>query len=695
LFLIAAESGNLKPIETLLKYGIETQIPESDVTAQSLAWNGHHFDVLLEFLKANFTFPPHIDVSKCSEELKSFIVASEEFHKMIEVGSKDRLDEILRQHPNLRYFYNLSNESALKVALDLNLMDIYEFLVSRNLIFGPHEDIDGIFDCLSLEECENIYTIYRNHSKDLPEKHMIVLMANTNVISNETEDDSKFSKIHEIYKKFNKDLRLRMILKTVAATNLFKIVFNFCHDTATDPFTIPGSSHSSRRIEVPAKNLLNLNTESKSYGALAHELCHHALHAVYGNKANPYTKLDREAEKKFQKILSICKNNKDNEESIKNVYDNYGKNEQPSELIVRPAQLIAAYIHQPEFLQEIINKFPELFDHFEKVVIAEMEKALSKIEERFVCKPSYVFSKLSVNNKFKVKNALVLFKNVKVKLSELFPENSTIYELLTSDHILRLLKNVDVNFVDPQFQYLEEQIYFKWENLTENLKDKFLNSDLNFQGYVVKFRSLFDFYPEAFQVLTSEQIIKVLSGDDVVIGDTTGCKESFLDGQNICKFYVERKFIPEDAKLIYFEYETRNNCTGDQIDQDEDLKDTKISKIFQEYYPKFAEQDFDNYYKNLNKIRNNPDFKNQDYNLNEQQFLFIHKTSSKIIEQAKTERILILSSESGTGKASAFKHLLTEVKKKYPVKWVSYVDVQNLTNLMLIEDSFENFFWKF
>jgi len=44
LLLLASESGNVKPIEALLKYGINPKVnlQSGEVTAQSLAWKGRH-----------------------------------------------------------------------------------------------------------------------------------------------------------------------------------------------------------------------------------------------------------------------------------------------------------------------------------------------------------------------------------------------------------------------------------------------------------------------------------------------------------------------------------------------------------------------------------------------------------------------------------------------------------------------------
>ena len=72
---LACELGNEKPIEALLKYGIEPRISlqTGEITAQDLAWQGRHSNVLLKLCQAKLPFPSNFDINECSEELKRFI----------------------------------------------------------------------------------------------------------------------------------------------------------------------------------------------------------------------------------------------------------------------------------------------------------------------------------------------------------------------------------------------------------------------------------------------------------------------------------------------------------------------------------------------------------------------------------------------------------------------------------------------
>jgi len=218
LLLLASESGNVKVVKALLKYGINPQVnlPAGVVTAQDLAWQGRHSDVLLALLRSNLPFPTDIDINRCTEELKRFIETCQEVHKMIEEENKVKLDEIIKQ--NLRYFYNLSNKSALKAALDLKLINIYEFLISKNLQFAPHENTDEIWEQFERTEKIKLRNINFKYSKDIPEKHINILMFNTSLSHDEPDEEGKRKLILRAYKALNTDPRLKIILKIVAAT---------------------------------------------------------------------------------------------------------------------------------------------------------------------------------------------------------------------------------------------------------------------------------------------------------------------------------------------------------------------------------------------------------------------------------------------------------------------------------------------
>ena len=129
----------------------------------------------------------------------------------------------------------------------------------------------------------------------------------------------------------------------------------------------------------------------------------------------------------LKKFLKFAKKKQDVEKLIKDVYKNYPKSHQDSELIVRPAHMMAHFMNQPEILQEKREIFIEIFDYFENFVVPAMKNILPEIEGRLAYKPVFVFNKLSEFNQNKVQNAFVKYKNVKLKFCDLFSCGSVPY----------------------------------------------------------------------------------------------------------------------------------------------------------------------------------------------------------------------------------------------------------------------------
>lgn len=675
----ACESGNVAVVDSLLKYGINRK--SSEISLQDIAWRRRYSDVLLKLLSANLPFPATININECSENLKTLIKLSTEFHEMIKCNNQQRLDEILNQHPKMCYFYNLSNESALKTALDSRNIKIYEFLVARNLTFGPHEDTDLIWRSLNLTDKEDLNSIHLKYLKNLPEKHINILMTNTSLSHDENDEEGKMKIIQNAFRVLNKEPNINILLQIVAASKKFHIVFDFYRNSTyrIDPTTsayTTGIFYFTGRILIGANQLLDPATEHEALGALAHELCHCAMNILYENKTNPYPKNDRNAVEIFEKISQICKDKMDVEKLIKDVYENYPKSHQHSELIVRPAHMMAYFMNQPDILQKKRDIFIEIFNHFETLIVPAMKNILPEIEDRLAYKPAFVYSKLSELNRNKVQNAFVKYKNVKLKFCDLFSCGSVPYDKLTADHISQFLHNKVLNLGDPHMHYLDKLVTFEWKNLTEKLKQKLLCSYFNFQNVNVKFKDLEIVCPESFNALTSEQIRNILNGNLMIVG------EKF---EPESEFYVDRKFMPEDGRQIFFEYEYGHEYVHDRSIEEEHKRTRQaiLNKSFEEFTEEFLSQDLDTRTKIIDKVKENYLYKIRCYDLSGDYISYMHKNMTDIIEQAKNDKIFILSSEAGAGKTVSFEHFTVHIKNQHPTKWVSYIDLKDYTTFYI------------
>ncbi|KAL7012861.1 hypothetical protein ACKWTF_015081 [Chironomus riparius] len=558
-------------------------------------------------------------------------------------------------------------------------------------------------------------------------------------ISHDVPDaQGKLKYVYEAYKHMSQDPRLNTILKTVAASKTARIIYDFNRDAVNiaDPTTsgnTEGVFYPMGRIYIGARQLLDEETRSQAISTLAHELCHYAVNLVYSNHAQPYKSNDNQTMQEFEEINTKCQTKKGKEEIVDLVYEFYEIDMHHAELIVRPAHMIAMYMDQPEKLAEQSQIFPELFEFFEKV-IKEMEAAIPEIERRdeveaekkdqkisnlrkklvlsaifsvigiivvaaivavIFHKPIYNFKDLSPDNKLKITSAPVIYKDIEVRFHDLFPNNSTAYYELTSDHISQILDGQALDFSDSHFQYLNNLVNHDWKNLAGKLKQKFLTSNFTFQNESLKFEKLAEISSEVFNSLSSEQIVDVLDGKELVIGSMI---------QNRTEFYLERKLIFEDIKVGYIFVEFLQNFKNKTVHELFErfpeykvflsgvpyealifIENLQVDKFtLQDIYALIHDIGFDIYAEVVKEIEKQGFIKDYDQflaDLNSDKLKFIQHDFDKVFQEAKKSKIFILSSEAGAGKTVTFEQLAMRIKKKNPIQWVSYIDMKDFVNL--------------
>ncbi|CAG9811976.1 unnamed protein product [Chironomus riparius] len=148
----------------------------------------------------------------------------------------------------------------------------------------------------------------------------------------------------------------------------------------------------------------------------------------------------------------------------------------------------------------------------------------------------------------------------------------------------------------------------------------------------VKFQDLFESYPDAFNALKSQQIISVLSGNELEIS------KKFV---NENKFYVERKFIPEDAIFIVYEYEFGQDYVYDYDTYKEHVEKRTQNKTLQEFTDELFSKNPHEILQFFDQARKNDYAKSLHKTLDQELLKFMHKNSSEMIQQAENEKILI------------------------------------------------------
>ena len=616
LMMLAAEDSDAGVVDSLIQLGFDVNDLVNDNTAIDLAYDNHHYDIVLALLHANSLYPKNFNNSQVTDELKNFIGISRELHNFIRQGKQEVVEVVINENPNLRHFYNTKNLSAASQAVICGQLEIYDILLSKSVYIGPKEDFNAILRKVSENACENMRGIHLGYIQSSSDKHLMILTVNSFVGHDIPDVDEKLKHITKAFNFLNQvDPLISLILKVVAASRDFKIIFDFHRqsiqhlDPTSSQFT-RGVYHTSRHIYIAAQQMLNPDTVHEIYGTMAHELCHYALHLVYHNDCRPYYDDESDVITQFTRIALLCKLRHDKEPLIACVYNIYSNELQHAELIVRVPHMIAEYSNNPEKLQEIRQIFPELFQFAENITAVDMENSLMDIEvqaEDEIKKFSHRVKKQEQENFW-----LWIF---------------SVFCILT----LPLMVYITLWMSDTS------KPVYKCANLTDQ-RYKVLESTVNFQGVPVIFQDLFGNGIDSCQYLKSDEIGKML--------DT----------------YNDKKFIDAHDNVY-------KNLNDNKIIQD-DSEPSKSTKILDKYKDTRFRRP------SLN-VSSKVELKSSFY-IGRRVYQKISGTKRNVFSFGELTRakIMLLSDSAGNGKSTTFRRAAWKLKRTMPLHWVSYVDLK-------------------
>ena len=140
-----------------------------------------------------------------------------------------------------------------------------------------------------------------------------------------------------------------------------------------------------------------------------------------------------------------------------------------------------------------------------------------------------------------------------------------------------LLKQESIRdgFLRRKILSVDSPITSEWDKLSRRDKIRILDSNFDFQGKIMKYNSLNNLYPQLIKTLTFDQLNSVLSKVNLVIGKKV---------ENHTDFYVDRRFLHEDAKLIRFEFQYGHEFAQTYDDPYEYEEKRTAGKTFKEFY---------------------------------------------------------------------------------------------------------------
>jgi hypothetical protein len=315
---------NASAVELFINTGIDVNGTngESKMAIDYAATAGHH-ELTLRLLLANSRHPSDFDGRYLSvldnmnmtdekKKLQDFVEATNELHeKVLSIGDinenhvsdrdqrlMNRINQIINQYPGVRYFYNVDNDSIATVALERKKFGTYRHLLSKDLLIGPFEDFRQIKRrlCVNRANIQRIADIHLEMARDMPNQHIAILIGNTFVCHDNLQLRNKLELIERAFRDLDDMPLISVLLRVVAATRNFKIIFDFNRDSVEyanptgDPetFGLFELHNSQRHIYIGARRLLCVHTRLEVMATIGHEFCHYALQQIYGNSCIPF-----------------------------------------------------------------------------------------------------------------------------------------------------------------------------------------------------------------------------------------------------------------------------------------------------------------------------------------------------------------------------------------------------------------------
>jgi hypothetical protein len=288
LLMAAIERKNFEAFKILIKCGIYiNHRNKEDETAADLAWNRRLFEFLFELLKADSVFPKDFNISKIDEEkCREKIEELTTFHEAIKKGLIKEVKNFIRDHPQIKVAYDLSNKSALTKALESKQFEIYSLLRSKEFSPGTNETFKKQLESVSIDDKWEIAEANQKYFTEFPQSTINFLMSRTRLGFNVRKHKECYKVIKKMYREMQENKDILPILETVENSDELDLVFDFNNDHVADldptknEWTKGNCYHNTGKISIGAANHETKNDEI--IGTFAHELTHYAMNLIYG-----------------------------------------------------------------------------------------------------------------------------------------------------------------------------------------------------------------------------------------------------------------------------------------------------------------------------------------------------------------------------------------------------------------------------
>lgn len=721
-------------------------IPFISIEASNLCWELGRYECLYELLVEEYCFPSEFALEELVgkvdlqvwENFKEIVDRNKEFHRYVSSGDLDKLKEIVLNNTylktDLKYVYDVHNQSALTTALKSSQPDIFSFLQSEGFDKGEDKSYQNIRDKLTESEKAEIGDTNLSYfqSSDTNNIDLLLTLTSKSKLSVKTKRRAEyFERIRKMYEDLSKLPTVFPLMKAIANSEQLLIVFDFNKDSVED--MDPLSNKNTNGLSMYLKGYILIaagkceTDPDEVLGVLAHEIAHYAMYLTYENECLPYHKEDKKNKSRFGEIVTeleqLCNKREVVVDFIINVvFTSYFKCDWHKEMIVRVPHLHAKY--KAEELKSKENSFKNLFDFYKEIVLPYVETNHMKIKTKYEIKElnERIGEISSIDNRNLEFNEKTL-KECGEYLSS--SENGlTVFVTKTptmqKDLIYQWLKTSHADFAIQKCIFSQIRSFDK-PSLVAEIEASF-NSSLQpkliishtlecslekcFPKMLLFLKTAENSYQRIILVITSnkmcqselETIPKSLREENLRFEQLSVKTQkqfinkdlSFQGGQTTFnKMQVEESLtlkafedeLEEFVTSEVFEFNTAsspvppsNNFSirrNFKMRKTINRKDTFLEK---RHLRKGSVDPKTSSFRELDFNQKSTKFETM--NDDEDKYEFIEKTFEKILVDAREKKITIISDIAGTGKTEVLNSIAKELKIRHPSRWVCVIDLK-------------------
>ncbi|KAL7013457.1 hypothetical protein ACKWTF_015406 [Chironomus riparius] len=508
LLMLAIAHRNADAAEILIRSRINLNVTVDHLNAADLACATGQFNILSTLIRFNSQYPHNFNLQNAHlAEIGDIQLRTRLIHDQImDVDeqndfetSKDIIVGAASIFPNLKYWYDLTNQSAVTKAILRRKFRTYQLLLEIGLCLGPYEDVAAIREGLSELEQQRLTFINAEIAQNLQRDYLLTLRTNSFDWQHNPDLETQTDKIDEAFKILNENEFIQPILQIVAASRDFRIIFDF---NRTSVEAVDFTSHRQTEgvfqtvlamnfhIYIGAHDLLNEHTKLRTIGTLAHELCHCAMLLTYNNRCKPYERGNGEARNAFDVItrrcLAISRNgNAIEQEEIVALVSNYNQAKHHAEMIVRAPHMMMLYQESPR-LQQVQTTYNDLFTDFTVRVIPNIMSRITQVRDNF-------YEWIRLEHTYWAKKAK------KEKIIRYSLVSTVVLAICIVIGLGFVINNLNGCKTDPNNDCT-------WEMLNEREKEEILDTTVNYQGHNRTLRDITNGNYEILKRLTNKEV---------------------------------------------------------------------------------------------------------------------------------------------------------------------------------------------